>query len=134
MEAGAFRQGTRRNDDKATYPFGGSVPLLPGLLDAILVSLVGLVVSRVVLRLRHLSPGNNPKLQSPKKSSNFKTIEQTKIASHTDFRRDRKQAPLAISQPRPSLQGLSLNALFLVKGQESETLMGLVPPQKSPGG
>lgn len=95
---------TRRNEDKATYPFGGSVPLLPGLLDAILVSLVGLVVSRVVLRLRHLSPGNNPKLQSPKKSSNFKTIEQTKIASHTDFRRDRKQVPpLSISQPRPCL-------------------------------
>lgn len=35
------------------HPFGGGVPVPPGLLDAVLVGLVGLVVGRVVLRLRH---------------------------------------------------------------------------------
>ena len=35
------------------YPFGGSVAVLLRLLDAILVGLVGLVVSCVVLRLGH---------------------------------------------------------------------------------
>ena len=36
------------------YPFGGSVAVLLRFLDAVLVGLVGLVVSCVVLRLRHL--------------------------------------------------------------------------------
>lgn len=36
------------------HPFGGSVAVLARLLNAVLVSLVRLVVSCVILRLRHL--------------------------------------------------------------------------------
>lgn len=36
------------------HPFGGGVAVLAGLLDAVLVGLVRLIVSCVILRLRHL--------------------------------------------------------------------------------
>lgn len=39
--------------EKETDPFSGSMAVLSGLLDAVLVSLIGLVMSCVVLGLRH---------------------------------------------------------------------------------
>ena len=44
-----------KNDEYITYPFGWSVTMPLWLLDAILVSFVRLVVSGVILRLRHFS-------------------------------------------------------------------------------
>ena len=38
-----------------TNPFGGSLPVLSGLFDPVLVGLVGLVMSSVILRFRHFS-------------------------------------------------------------------------------
>lgn len=49
--------GTRGEENRSksrNYPFGGSVAVLAGLLDSVLVGLVRLVVSCVVLRLSHL--------------------------------------------------------------------------------
>lgn len=46
---------------KKNYPFGGSVAVLPGLLDAVLVSFERLVVGGVVLRLRHFSATRSEK-------------------------------------------------------------------------
>ena len=41
-------------EELGVHPFGGGVSVPPRFLDAILVSLVGLVVSGMVLRLCHL--------------------------------------------------------------------------------
>jgi len=48
------RERKSQNSERREYPFGGSVAMPLWLFDAILVGLVGLVVSGVVLRLCHL--------------------------------------------------------------------------------
>jgi len=56
------------NRRRGEYPFGGSVAMPLWLFDAILVGLVGLVVSGVVLRLCHLCNSMKNKLHNEERT------------------------------------------------------------------
>ena len=62
-----------KNKRRVEYPFGGSVAMPLWLFDAILVGLVGLVVSGVVLRLCHLCNSMHKMLRNEEEINKVRT-------------------------------------------------------------
>lgn len=62
-----------KNKRKVEYPFGGSVAMPLGFLDAVFVGLVGLIVRCVILRLCHLCN----KIEQNERTMRRERIEQS---------------------------------------------------------
>lgn len=71
-----------KNKRRVEYPFGGSVAMPLGFLDAVFVGLVGLIVCCVILRLCHLCNQVAQKLKDDGKRRTEKKHKIRRIFCH----------------------------------------------------